>query len=456
MKNRFLKLGFMAVICAMLSVSCSSCGGDDDPIDDTQKEQTSDNDKNPSSDKNDNNTAGKPADTKHDIADNVTAMSVAQQMYPGWNLGNTMEGSGKNGVENETSWQPTKTSAELAKYVKAQGFKSVRIPCNWYMHMSDPKTFTIDKVWMARVTEVVDYFLNEGFYVMLNEHWDGGWLEELGYSTSNSSYSAVSDSYVKAKADILKKIWTQIANNFKAYDEHLLFAGQNEPFQNWNLFDGALKDKNTTLAPTLMKYNQAFIDAVRATGGNNAKRALIIQAPGISFDGALVSNFALSTDTRENGLILEVHHYQPWDFCGNETGDKFLYWGKDNKDAKYYPNWLQDENALLTELKKLRSRYSDKGTPIIIGEYGCQWRDLGSVADANQAKHDASVKAFHKAVNQLGPENGMVPMVWDINACNREGKKGTMTVLDRTKLAVFSAPAMEGIQEGAAAAGWMK
>ena len=456
MKNRFLKLGFMAMMCAMLSVSCSSCGGDDDPSDDSKPkdEASADQDKNPS-DKPSDNPTDKPADTKKDIDDNVTAMSVAQQMYPGWNLANTMEGSG-NSVSAETSWQKTPTSKELAQYIKAQGFKSVRIPCNWYMHMSDAQTFTIDKAWMARVTEVVDYFVNEGIYVMLNEHWDGGWLEELGYSTSNSSYSAVSDSYVKAKADILHKLWTQIANNFKDYDEHLLFAGQNEPFQNYNIFDKGLGNKkNTTLAPTLMKYNQTFVDAVRATGGNNAKRILVIQAPGISFDGALVDNFALSTDSRENAMILEVHHYQPWDFAGGETGN-ILYWGAANKDTKYYPSYLQDESSLQNDLKKLRNRYSDRGTPMIIGEYGANWRDVSGKADADQAKHDASIKAFHKAVNQLAPENGMVPMVWDINSLDRQGLKGIMTIIDRSGLKVFSEPAMEGIKEGAAAASWMK
>ena len=116
-----------------------------------------------------------------------SAMEVVNAMSPGWNLGNTFEASSgqgalfnnKAGLNAETSWQGTKTTPELIEFVKAQGFRSVRIPCAWVLgHISDATQYTIDKDWMARVKEVVDYCIKADLYVVLNDHWDGGWLEE--------------------------------------------------------------------------------------------------------------------------------------------------------------------------------------------------------------------------------------------------------------------------------------
>ncbi len=452
----------------MITISATSCGNDDESAPDNGKQETpipdNDNDDKDNQDDKDNPTNNKtqdpatpPAISDKEITYDITSMSIAQNMYPGWNLANTMEAVGE-GLDAETAWQNTKTSAAVAKFIKAQGFKSVRIPCSWHMHMSDPKNCKIDEEWMARVTEVVNYFVNEDLYVILNDHWDGGWLEVLGYSNNFGTYSAVSANTINAKSDTLQKIWTQIANNFKNYDEHLLFAGQNEPFVDWNLFDKAMPDngKNTILAPILMRYNQTFVDAVRATGGNNAKRILVIQAPGATLWGALVDNFELSTDTRDYGLMIEPHIYQPSDFASDISGEKSLYWGIDNVSETYYPEWFSDEYYIEWYFSDMRAKYSDKGTAIIIGEYGTQWRDLSNKPDADQAKHDASIKAYHKAINKLGPENGMVPMVWDINVSDREGQKGIMSVLDRAKQEVFCTPAMEGIKEGVKETSWMK
>ncbi len=149
-------------------------------------------------------------------------------MYPGWNLGNTLEGGDPARIfgrmlvwEPETAWQSTKTTQVLIDAVKAAGFKSVRIPCSWVMgHITDADNCTIDPAWMKRVKEVVDYCINDGLYVIINQHWDGGWIEHNGL-TANTDINTT-----KAQ---LSKIWTQIANEFKAYDEHLLFAGMNEP-----------------------------------------------------------------------------------------------------------------------------------------------------------------------------------------------------------------------------------
>uniref|UniRef100_UPI003FEE51BE cellulase family glycosylhydrolase n=1 Tax=Prevotella sp. TaxID=59823 RepID=UPI003FEE51BE len=156
-----------------------------------------------------------------------TAMDIAALMYPGWNLGNTMEaGNSANnwknaGIGSETLWQSAKTTQQLIDLVKASGFKSVRIPCSWVMgHITDAEACTIDADWLARVHEVVDYCIKNDLYVIINQHWDGGWIEHDGLT------AATDVDATKAK---LTKIWTQIANSFKNYDERLIFAGMNEP-----------------------------------------------------------------------------------------------------------------------------------------------------------------------------------------------------------------------------------
>ncbi len=438
MKTNILKKLSVVLLFAM-SPALFACG-DDDKKDEPTASTT-------------DTTSVTPSEQQSDapkITTTFTAMDIAKNMYPGWNLGNTLEASG-TGLNCETEWQSTVTTQEIIDFVKTSGFKSVRIPCSWYIHLSDANSITIDKEWINRVKEVVDYCINDGLYVLLNDHYDSGWLEVLGYSNSTSTYSEVGESLINAKINVLKKIWTQIANEFKNYDGHLIFAGQNEPFQNYDVFDKNLSNKATTLSPILNRYNQAFVDAVRATGGNNANRILTVQAPGADMWGAQNTAFVLPTDTRENGLMLEFHYYNPWNFAG---GSGEYYWGADNKADKYYVTYATDESYVKSEFAKMKTKYADKGIPMLIGEYGANWRDLSGVSDADQDKHDASIKAWFKAISQYGPESGMIPMVWDINSPNQNGTIGTMTVIDRANLKIFCKPAFEGITEGTAAASW--
>ena len=168
------------------------------------------------------------------------------------------------GLAAETSWQDTKTTQKIIDFVKAQGFRSVRIPVAWvYGHISDADAYTIDTAWMNRVKQIVDYCINDGLYVVINDHWDGGWLEEHIADTNSATIA-------KNKA-VLTAIWTQIAEKFKDYDEHLLFAGLNEP--------NTEESPKASTINNLLNYNQTFIDAVRATGGQNATRVLVVQGP---------------------------------------------------------------------------------------------------------------------------------------------------------------------------------
>ncbi len=375
-----------------------------------------------------------------------SATEIINDMAPGWNLGNTLEATtswtggalwnNKGGLAAETGWQGTKTTQEIITYVKSLGFKSVRIPCSWaFGHISNASTYEIDAAWMARVKEIVDYCVNEGLYVVLNDHWDGGWLEEHIKDTSATT--------IEKNKYILQTLWTQIAETFRDYDEHLLFAGLNEP-----------NADTQSATNNLIQYNQTFVDAVRATGGNNAQRVLVVQGPSTNIDHTC--NFMtgkMPTDTAEGKLAVEVHYYNPWQFWGMENdeswGKVFYYWGEGNhlSGSQHNATW-GEESEMRSQLQKMKSNFVDKGYPVVIGEFGANWRDLSGLSGESQEKHNASIKSHYRELHRLCKEfGGMVPMTWDINSPNRNGKKGTMTIVDRSRLSVFGTYAMEGINE---------
>lgn len=371
-------------------------------------------------------------DRESSIDTEATAMSIAAQMFPGWNLGNTLEGtSGSVGLGDETGWQPTKTSQAVIDFVKAQGIRSIRIPCNWHRHMD--ATGTIDAAWMARVMEVVDYCINDDLYVVLNDHYDEGWLETH------------MDTYDATRSDILKSMWTQIATAFANYDEHLLFAGLNEP-------NADTQEKTDNL----IRYEQDFIDAVRATSGNNAWRTLVIQGPSTDIDNTSKFYTNLPTDAVEGRLMAEVHYYSPWTFSGLEEdanwGKMAYFWGAENhvdgSDRNTPTNY--EESYVESQMQKLYTQFVSKNIPVLLGEYSCQWREIGE----NQDKHDASVKLFHKTVVREAISHGVIPVAWCTNYCNHNGTRGSMTIIDRSTLSIWNTFAMEGITEGVAAAQW--
>ena len=327
-----------------------------------------------------------------------SSIEVINDMAPGWNIGNTLEGvatwagvdflNNKGGLGAETAWQGTKTTQAIIDYVKSLGFKSVRIPCAWaYGHISNADTYEIDS--------------------------------------------------------LLTALWTQIANAFKDYDEHLLFAGLNEP----NAEDQAATNN-------LIQYNQTFVDAVRATGGNNARRILVVQGPSTNIEHTC--NFMankMPTDVAEGKLAVEVHYYNPWQFWGMEKdeswGKVFYYWGQGNHLSGSTHNATWGEEAdMQAQLQKMKTNFVDKGYAVVIGEFGANWRDLSSLTGESQTKHNASIKAHYRELHRLCKEmGGMVPMTWDTNYTNQDGTKGCMTIVDRKNLEVFGIYAMEGINE---------
>jgi endoglucanase len=318
-----------------------------------------------------------------------TAQTIASQMGIGWNLGNTFEATC-----GETAWGGAVTTQQLIDKVKASGFNTVRIPCAWDCHASNG---VIDHFWMARVKQVVDYCINDKMFVILNIHWDGGWLENNVTTAAQASVNSKQEKY-----------WTQIATCFKDYDEHLLFAGANEP----NVSDSAGMS-------VLLSYYQTFINAVRKTGGNNSSRTLIIQGPGtnIAKTNSLM-NF-LPQDVIPNRLMVEVHYYSPYQFClmdkDADWGKMVYYWGKGyHSVTDPGRNATRDEeSAVDSAFRLMKTKFIDKGIPVIIGEFAAIRRNLSN--PSNQVLHLASRKYFYKYFIRSARGNGLIPICWDIN-----------------------------------------
>lgn len=346
-----------------------------------------------------------------------TAPELAKRMYVGLNLGNTLEA-----ICDENAWGAGKTSQKLIDSIKAAGFNTIRIPTAWFCH-SDTITSTINPQWLARVKEVVDYCVKDDLYVILNMHWDQGWLENR-INTKNQLE-------VNKRQHIY---WTQIANYFKKYDEHLLFAGANEP--------SAIEAKQVEI---LLSYYQIFIDAVRATGGNNASRTLIVQGPETDVEKTLKLMNTLPRDKIKDRLMVEVHYYTPFQFCLLDKdaawGKMFYYWGKDfhsKTDVERNSSWGEEElvDSLFNGLK---TKFVDKGIPVILGELGAYRRKIDD--PENQDLNNKSVEHFNKYVVKNAISNGIIPYYWDTprNLFNRD----TGEIMDKGVLKAM----MQGAKE---------
>jgi aryl-phospho-beta-D-glucosidase BglC (GH1 family) len=268
-----------------------------------------------------------------------TASQVAAQIKAGINIGNTLEAQC-----GETAWGNPMVTQQFVDSVKAAGFNAVRIPGGWDCHATGG---VIDPTWMARVTQVVDYAINDGMYVVLNIHWDDGWLENHVTYADQTAVNVKQNAY-----------WTQIANNFKNYNEHLLFAGTNEVHFDYS---GMPTTEHITVQQS---YLQTFVNAVRATGGNNASRTLVVQTYNTNIQNGL-DYFTMPTDTIANRLMVEVHYYDPWGFTG---GGDCQSWGAPYPDQPAC-DWAQ-EAYVDNVFHQVRTRWVDAGVPVILGEYG--------------------------------------------------------------------------------------
>ena len=358
------------------------------------------------------------------------AKVLAKKMHLGWNLGNTLEAIG-----GETAWGNPKASKALIDLVKASGFNAVRIPCAWDQYLENQTTYKIKDLWLARVKEVVDYCIENDMYVILNIHWDGGWLE------NNPTPDKQAEVNKKQKA-----IWEQIALYFRNYDEQLLFAGTNEV----HTTSGNPTQANFDVQ---MSYNQTFVDAVRSTGGKNAYRNLIIQAYNTNIDQA-VAYLKISTDYVPDRLMVEVHHYDPWNFCGlekDETWGKYAaLWGQPYEQyavgvlAGRAATWGK-EDYLKTQFNKMKTSFVDKGYPVILGEYGVIRRTTYS---GDALMHHLDSRAYYlRYVTEQAKNYGLIPFYWD------NGSTGDLAfgIIDRKTNRIADEKALNALIEGSVA-----
>lgn len=347
------------------------------------------------------------------------AKTLAGKIYVGWNLGNSLEVP-----TGETGWGNPIVTQTLIDSVKAAGFNAVRIPCAWDSHLETGSECKIKAAWLARVKEVVDYCYNNNMYVILNIHWDGGWLE------NNPTYSK--QSLVNSKQ---RALWEQIATTFKDYDEHLLFAGTNEVHLNYN----APSAENIAVQQS---YLQTFVTAVRSTGGKNYYRNLIVQSYNTNIDYAK-TYLTIPTDPSKGRIMVEVHDYDPWDFCGQEEGGIAL-WGAPFTQYGTISSWGQ-EDYLKGQFAKMKSTFVDKGYPVILGEYGAVRRS--SLTGDALTNHLNSRAYFLQYITTQAKNYGLVPFYWDNGVTGNYG----FGLFYRSSGAVFDKQALKALTNGASA-----
>ena len=303
------------------------------------------------------------------VRENLTSLEIVDLMGNGINLGNTMEAYGHTtlGVQAdvstyETYWGQPVTTQEIISSFKDAGFDSLRIPIAWTNMMDfESGDYTINEKYLDRIEEIINYAINEDMYVVINDHWDGGWWGMFGSATQETRDNAM-EMYVS--------MWTQIANRYKEYSDFLIFESANEELGS-RLNDIDLAPDSGSLSEDecyemSLTINQAFVDTVRSTGGNNEQRFLLIAGYNTDIVATCDDRYVMPTDTASNKLILSVHYYTPWGYCGNQS---LSGWGSKRN--------FNEQNYLLS----LLTEYTEQGYGVILGEYAVSLKDDGSVKD---------------------------------------------------------------------------
>jgi hypothetical protein len=271
--------------------------------------------------------------------------------------------------------------------------------------------------------------------VVLNTHWDGGWLENNIGSSVNSTINAKMDSY-----------WTQIAGTFAdaSYDERLLFAAANEP-----------NVENSAQMSTLMTYYQTFVDAVRDVGGSNSSRWLVLQGPYTDINRTDQLMNTLPIDPTEDRLAVEVHYYDPWQFAGLEQdaswGNMFYFWGDDYNSASLPGRNANhsEENHLVAQLQKIHDKFVSQGVPVILGEFGAMNRSGNpQLTGDNRDLHLASRLYYHQLIVDTANSLGIAPYYWDNGHIGTNGSgifnRNTAAVFDQDTVTALTAPTLPG------------
>lgn len=343
----------------------------------------------------------------------LTALELADLMGNGINLGNTMEAYGhlSPGVGQETSvyetlWGQSVTTQEMITGMKQAGFTALRIPVAWTNAMDfENGDYTIGEDYLNRVEEIINYARNEGMYVIVNDHWDGGWWGMFGSA----------DEGTRAKAmEMYTSMWKQIAERYEEYSDYLIFESANEEL-GFRLNDTDIAKDSGSLSDAecfevANQINQAFVDTVRGTGGNNKDRFLLIAGFGTEINNTCDPRFQMPADTAENKLLISVHYYDPSDYC---IFDAVANWG--DKDD------YNDQNAMLAKM----TQFTEQGYGVIIGEYG--------VLMESGTMKEGTADYYRNFLSNCDLY-GYVPMLWD---CSNMYDRSTCKIVDEEVASIY-------------------
>lgn len=366
------------------------------------------------------------------MREGLTALEATRLMGNGINLGNTLEACDNNvGIKTntplsyETHWGQPKTTQAMIDGMKAAGFDTIRIPVAWMTNATHlyEGDYTIDADYMDRVEEVVRYARKAGMYVIINDHWDGGWYGMFGSESAETRALAM---------EAYKGMWQQIAERFRDYSDYLIFESANEEL-------GTRFDENSPLycSDSVATYltdderyaltneiNQTFVDVVRATGGNNATRFLLIAGYSTDIDQTCDDRFQMPKDTVDSKLMVSVHYYDPWSYCGASSAVSATKWGK-----------VSDYEYMDQQLAKM-TKFTEAGYGVVIGEYGALPCSDG-LKDNTLAYHTAFLDActkynltnclwdcsgLYKRVSQTFADDDILAMYQEKRQANEEGQ----------------------------------
>ena len=382
-----------AILTAVMTAGClTGCGGTND-TDAPAAAQT--DAAPPETDTTETASSAQESETTQDTdgSEDLTALELSRLMGNGINLGNTMEAYGRPelGINADTSkyetfWGQPVTTEEMIAGMKNSGFDSIRIPVAWTNMMDyENGDYTIADAYLDRVDELITYAINNGMYVIINDHWDGSWWGMFGSATEETRETAFT---------MYTSMWTQLAERYHDYDESLIFESGNEELGNRLNDTDICKDSGSLSEDECYemtnRINQTFVDTVRATGGNNADRFLLIAGYNTNIAKTCDDRFKMPKDTIPDKLLVSVHYYDPWNYCGTDSGTQ---WGTHGE--------YETQNA---DLKKM-TKFTEQGYGVIIGEYGVLAKDDGTLKD--------SITAYTKNLLDNCDRYNFVPMLWD-------------------------------------------
>lgn len=355
------------------------------------------------------------------MREGLTALEATRLMGNGINLGNTLEACDNNvGIKTntplsyETHWGQPKTTQAMIDGMKAAGFDTIRIPVAWMTNATHlyEGDYTIDADYMDRVEEVVRYARKAGMYVIINDHWDGGWYGMFGSESAETRALAM---------EAYKGMWQQIAERFRDYSDYLIFESANEELGNRFDENSPLycSDSVVTYLNDDERYaltneiNQTFVDVVRATGGNNATRFLLIAGYGTNIDQTCDDRFQMPKDTADSKLMVSVHYYDPWSYCGASSAASATKWGK-----------VSDYEYMDQQLAKM-TKFTEAGYGVVIGEYGA--------LPCSDGLKDNTL-AYHTAFLDTCTKYNLTNCLWD---CSGLYKRVSQTFADDDILAMY-------------------